>query len=86
MQNGLILKNVYLEGFQVILNYFPLNLMFYNTLNLLICISKIDFRKTLFVVGVRFSRTGGGGGVRRLRTCPQLLVVFYTLSLRTPWC
>ena len=45
MQNVVKRKNMYLEGFQVILNSFPHNHMFYSILNLLFYIMKNYFKK-----------------------------------------
>ena len=45
MQNVVKRKNMYLEGFQVILNSFPHNHMFYSILNLLFCIMKNYLKK-----------------------------------------
>ena len=45
MQNVLKRKNMYLEGFQVILNFSPeYHYTFLTILNLLICISINDFK------------------------------------------
>ena len=60
MQNILKLKNMHLEGFQVILSFLPQN----HTRQ------KAGFCHT------------GGGRVRKLRTCPQLLG-FLRLPLRS---
>ena len=69
--------------FQVILNFFPQKHTFKIILNLLICISK-SYEKNTYFLSVsaenRFLSYGRGGGVRKLRTSPQLLGVFLRLS------
>ena len=67
MQNVVKRKNMYLEEFQVILDFFPQNHTFETILNLLICISKIEEEKNLCPQKTGFCRTGG---VRKIRTCP----------------
>ena len=54
---------MYSEEFQAILNFFPQNHMFYTILNLLICISKNDFKKPVFVgvCKIGFFALRGGG-------------------------
>ena len=75
MQNVLKHKNMYLEGFQVISYFFPINL------NLLICIQKNDFKKIPYFLSVsdknRFLPYGQGGGQKCTDTSATIRLFFY---------
>ena len=69
MQNVLMRTNMYLKGFQVILNFFPQNHMILAILTLLICISKMIKKKPYFLSVV--AKKWFLPFVIELRTCPQ---------------
>ena len=71
MQNVMKRKNMYLEGFQVILNFYHSKSYVLDHLDVL-CISKNDKKKYFLSVSSKimvFGCTGGGGSYGRVRNC-----------------
>ena len=71
MQNVLKRENMYLDGFQLILN-FPLKIIFFKPFESIDMHIENDFKKHLFFCHCQngFCPTGRG---RELLTCPQLI-------------